>query len=456
MPVVLAATLALTAVIGYTAKTARPRANVIAPPQRSATSLAELSTQARSARALLDGEKMASLVGELEHIAATTTMKTKSVAAKVELVELHAAIALEAAIRAEVDPVGREAAQKVAATAIGKARDLGLELGDDTADPARVDAALARAELAAGTDLTDTFPVVLLPTFRDAELRAAAISIPIWRGPTPDEALAKSIAAQLAATDNQSALVRLLTARALAATGADDAAGRKIDDVLADAPRQALALAMQRSLRAPAIAVAMPPDEDPTVIDDPTPTKPEPIATPEPAKPEPVTPEPAKPEPAKPEPAKPEPAKPEPAKPEPATPEPAKPEPAKPKPAKPEGESKKKYDTLLAEGCKLVRGGDAAAGFEVLKEAFDLNPNAVAVTVCMAEAHLALGREASARALCDRALRKSPSDRRALLLAAELELARGNESAALQHYKKILENHPDDSKAKAYVESHGG
>jgi tetratricopeptide (TPR) repeat protein len=74
----------------------------------------------------------------------------------------------------------------------------------------------------------------------------------------------------------------------------------------------------------------------------------------------------------------------------------------------------------------------------------------------MAEAHLALGREASARALCDRALRKSPSDRRALLLAAELELQRGNEGAALEHYKKILENHPDDSKAKAYVESHGG
>lgn len=74
----------------------------------------------------------------------------------------------------------------------------------------------------------------------------------------------------------------------------------------------------------------------------------------------------------------------------------------------------------------------------------------------MAEAHHALGRDASARALCDRALRKSPSDRRALLLAAELEIARGNDSAALGHYRKILENNPDDAKAKAYVESHGG
>jgi len=452
MQVGVAAALALAAIVAYTANTATPRANVAAPPGRTDTpaSLAVLGAHAATARGMLDGEQMARLVLDLEGVAAATTLHTNAIAAKVELIELHAAIALEAAIRAEVDPVGREAAQKVAAKAIAQARELGIELGDDAADPGRVDAALARAELAAGTDLTDTFPVVLLPSFRDAELRAAAISSPIWRGPAPDDALAKSIVAQLAATDRQTALVRLLTARALASTGADDAAAAKIDDVLADAPRQALALALQRSLRAPALAVADPPpvEDEPTLIDDPVPAKP---VTPEPA-PEPApepTPEPVA---VKPEP-KPAP-KPAP-EPEP-TDEPTKADPPKPKPAKPEGESKKKYDTLLADGCKLVRGGDAAAGFDLLKQAFDLNPNAVAVTVCMAEAHLALGREASARALCERALRKSPSDRRALLLAAELEILRGNESAAVGHYKKILENNPDDSKAKAYVDSHGG
>ena len=103
-----------------------------------------------------------------------------------------------------------------------------------------------------------------------------------------------------------------------------------------------------------------------------------------------------------------------------------------------------------------MRSGNAEKGFEVLTDAFDLNPNAVAVTVCMAEAHFKLGREASARSLCERALKKAPNDRRARLLAAELEEARGNSSAALEHYKKVLESHPDDAKAKAYVESHGG
>ena len=39
---------------------------------------------------------------------------------------------------------------------------------------------------------------------------------------------------------------------------------------------------------------------------------------------------------------------------------------------------------------------------------------------------------------------------------AELEIARGNESAALEHYRKVLQNDPDDAKAKAYVDAHGG
>jgi tetratricopeptide (TPR) repeat protein len=143
---------------------------------------------------------------------------------------------------------------------------------------------------------------------------------------------------------------------------------------------------------------------------------------------------------------------------EPAEPTPVADASSQPKKPKPEAlaPKKKSYDALLSEGCKLVRSGKAEDGFEILKQAFDLNPNAVAVTVCMAEAHHELGRDPSARALCERALRRAPNDRRALLLAAELELARGDDQAALAHYEKILETHPDDAKAKAYVDAHGG
>lgn len=450
MTVALAGLLGVAAIIAYTANTARPRAEIAAPVAGTdgSQNLAELGARAATARGMLDNEQMARLVGELERFEGSTTLATKATAAKVELLELHAAIALEASIRAEVDAAGREAAQKVAAKSIARARELGVEIGQYGADRGRVDAALARAELASGADLTESFPLLLLPSFRDPELRAAAISAPLWRGPEPTAALADSILAQLKAADRQTALVRLLTAHALARSDDQDAAAAQIDDVLADVPRQPLARALQRTLTTPtvvAMAKPTPADEEPVVIDpiEASPAIPDPQPEPTPtAKPIPPVDTTAEPDPV--------------IDPPDVTPKPA-PKPATPKPAtpKPDGEPKKNgYESLLSEGCKLVRAGDAAAGFELLQKAFDLNPNAVAVTVCMAEAHHALGRDASARALCERALRKSPSDRRALLLAAELEIKRGNESAALGHYRKILEKNPDDSKAKAYVEAH--
>lgn len=439
--VALAGLLSAAAVIAYTANTARPRADVTAPTARTdaGPGIAELAARAATARDMLDDEQMTRLVDELERFEAATTLATKATAAKVELLDLHAAIALEASIRAEVDTEGRDAAQALAARSITRARALATAIGTHAADHGRVDAALARLELAAGTDITESFPVVLMPSFRDPELRAAAISAPLWRGSEASSALAEGILAQLRATERQTALVRLLTAQALAGSGAVDAALAQVDDVLSDVPRQPLARAMQRSLSTPPVAAAAG-GSQPSIT--PTPVEPAIVPTPTPVEPTPVEPTPV----ATPKPTPVEP-KPTPVEPTPiATP--------KPTPPKPAGEKKKSYDTLLAQGCKLVRSGDAEAGFDLLKEAFDLNPNAVAVTVCMAEAHHALGRDASARALCERALRKSPSDRRALLLAAELEIARGNEAAALGHYRKILENNPDDAKAKAYVESH--
>ena len=446
MTVALAGFLGVTAIIAYTANTSRPRAEVSAPaPTTQAyVGLAELGARAATARGMLDNDQMARSVAELERFESSTTLATKATAAKVELLELYAAVALEASIRAELDPIDRQSVQKLAATSITRARDLGRELDRHSSDPGRIDAALARAELASGTDITESFPLVLLPSFRDPELRAAAISMPLWRGPEPSEALAASILAQLKATERQTALVRLLTAVALAHSGADDAASAQINDVLADVPQQPLARMLRKRLDSadvvaiaddPPVAEPAPPTADnpdaPVVVEpEPEPTiVAEPTVTPDP----PVVVEPT---------------------PKPVTPKPVTPKPVTPKP---DGDSKKKaYDTLLADGCKLVRSGKADAGFDLLKQAFDLKPNAVAVTVCMAEAHHALGRDASARALCDRALRSSPSDRRALLLAAELELARGNESAAKAHYRKVLENHPDDNKAKSYLDAHGG
>ena len=69
----------------------------------------------------------------------------------------------------------------------------------------------------------------------------------------------------------------------------------------------------------------------------------------------------------------------------------------------------------------------------------------------MAEAQDKLGRAASALALVDRVLRKSPNNKTALLLAARLESAQGNKSTAETYYRKVLTLDPDNAKAKKFL-----
>lgn len=471
--VVLTALLGASAVIGYAATTGRTHPEVTAPAGHAqGATLPDLTAASAAAREALDVDRLGRLAAELSRNAESTTLAAKSTGAQLELLDVQAALALEASVRAEIDEAGRDAAQHSAARAIASARELAMALERKHADPGRIEAAMARAELAAGTDITEAFPAVLMPTYRDPELRLAALAAPVWRprDAVPEPALLEEIIAQLQGAERQTTLVKLMTAAALRNAGRELDARSIVADVLQEVPQQPLARALQRSLGGAAIAVAPQPSEPATPVRsegalEPTVVEPAPTKVEEPAKAD-TPPKPTKAAEPKPRVVDPPPEDdPEPV----AVPEPTpKPDPdpveAKAPPVaddpdkpKPDAATKKKgYDALLSEGCKLVRSGKAEQGFELLKQAFDLNPNAVAVTVCMAEAHHELGRDASARALCDRALRKSPNDRRALLLAAELELARGNESAALAHYKKILENHPDDAKAKAYVDSHGG
>lgn len=466
--VLLAALLGVAAVIAYAASRGRAHPDASGPTGRTqSASLPDLAASAVVAREHLDVEQLGRLVGELDRSAESTTLAAKTTAAQLELLDVQAALALEASVRAEIDATNRDAAQHAAARSIASVRELSLVLERKGADAGRIEAAMARVELAAGTDITESFPAVLMPTYRDPELRLAALAAPVWRprGETIEPALLDEIVAQLQGAERQTTLVRLLTAAALKQSGRELDARTLITEVLQETPQQPLARAMQRSLGA-AVAVApskptdTPAPERTTGIAEvePTPTAvPDRPVAEKPVAEKPVAEKPvAKPVAEKPVADDPEPTTTEPTsdpKPTSDTPEPAKPPPSKPADTAPK---KKGYDALLAEGCKLVRSGKASEGFAILQQAFDLNPTAVAVTVCMAEAHHELGRDASARALCERALRKSPNDRRALLLAAELEIARGNESAARAHYEKILENHPDDAKAKAYVESHGG
>jgi tetratricopeptide (TPR) repeat protein len=470
----IAAIVGVAAIVGYAAMQTKHRATAEAPKTSAtpAVSLAAVTTRAEAARASLDTVALDGAIAELEGLVDTSTLAMTQTQARLELLDTLAARALEASVRASAVPEQQRAGEREASKAILRARELGRALENLHADAGRVETAMNRVELAVGTDITESQPVVLMPTYRDPELRLAALSVPVWRAGDEaiDPALMAEVVDELQRAERPTTLVRLITAVALHRKGDDAGALAIVDDVLRATPQQPTATAL-RSMLSPNAAIAIAEPSEPAPIErttaiEPTPT-PAPAPTPSVAIEAPTPPEPAE-TPTKA--ATPEPATPKPATPKPATPKPATPKPtpeAKPDPA-PTGEgepadaddakatNKKKYKALLDEGCKLVRSGDAEKGLGVLTEAFDLNPNAVAVTVCMAEAHHKLGRDASARSLCDRALKKSPNDRRARLLAAELEEARGNTPGALEHYKKVLESHPDDAKAKAYVESHGG
>ncbi len=422
----IAAIVGVAAIVGYAAMQTKHRATA-EPPKVSTTpavSLSAVTTRAVAARESLDTAALDGAIAELEGLVDSSTMAMTQMQARLELLDTLAARALEASVRAAAVPEQQRAGEREASKAILRARELGRALENLHADAGRVETAMNRVELAVGTDITESQPIVLMPTYRDPELRLAALSAPVWRArdESIEPAQLAEVVDELQRAERPTTLVRLITAIALHRKGDDAGALAIVDDVLRATPQQPTAIALRQMLASGA-AVA---------IAEPTPP-PTPSVAIEPPKPE--TPKPPKPESKAAEPA--------------PSGEPADAEDAK-------ASNKKKYKALLDEGCKLVRSGDAEKGFGVLTEAFDLNPNAVAVTVCMAEAHHKLGRDASARSMCERALKKAPNDRRARLLAAELEEARGNTSGALEHYKKVLETHPDDAKAKAYVDSHGG
>jgi tetratricopeptide (TPR) repeat protein len=421
------------------------------PTAAPAPGIDQLLGQAERARAALDVGSLEQLGDALRRAADEATPERRA-AVQLELAQVLATQALEASIRSRTVEAQRTEAQQVAAAAIDAAGPVLEELERSGADPGRVVAARARVRLAAGDDVTEAYPAVLLPTYRDEELRLAALAGPLWRDANVPQEVVREIADALEAAEQKSGLVRVLEAVALQAEGNTEEALSIVDRILAEVPAQPLAQGLRAELTGEGPAVVAMAGE--TGQDEPDPAaaavrgsgaiEDEPEIVEDEPEPEPTRPAPAQDEPED----------------EPTILE-DEPAPAKPKSSsKPKKRSKPEpaaadYDTLVAEGCKKVRSGNAAAGFDMLQRAHDLQPGAVKVTVCMAEAHHKLGRAASARAMCDRALRKAPKNKQALLLMGKLEAERGNVAGALSHYRKVLEVDPENAAAKKYVESHG-
>ena len=479
--------IGLVAIVGYGVTRSQDRAEAAAesaarkPAVRAAevTPVADLMVKAQAARAAADVRSLRELDAELAESADATTVAPKAMAAQLERIDVLATLALEAAIRRGLPSADQAEADRVLQSSVKTGRELIRAARAHDGDASRLRAAAARLDLAAGEPVADHEPMVLLPTYRDPELRFAVIAEPLWR-PEPDaEPMPAPELDDLVASlraEPSTVLLDLLLAVSLRARGDNDDALAVVDRVLASSPGQPSATALRSALsgagplvaaaldgggeedplgeRGEGLGVATPeaaPEPEPEPEPAPEP-EPEPVAKPKPeptpvAEPEPEpepepTPEP-EPEPT-PEPV----AKP---KPEPkATPTP-KPDP-KPKPA---AKPKKDFETLLTEGCKLARTGDAEKGLALLRDAHDMQPGGTKVTLCMAEAHERLGRDASARAMCDRVLRKNPNHKQANLLMAKLAVASGDKATALKHYRRVLESDPENAKAKAYVEANG-
>lgn len=426
----------------------------------------QLVDQVGTATDALDVAKLASLDRELQTAAARTTQADVGNDLRVARASALSVRALEASIRAYRS--GEPAAAKAElATTLINGRTLTDALAREGVSPASVARIEARLDLAEGRDITLIHPVVLMPDYPDPELRLAALSRPLFSDVELADGELDGLTAELEGVTPPTGLSRLLLAMALERGGDTPGAESQAQAVLSQTPGQPLALVMQSGPPSErGAAVGEPPPDVRSGTPDPAPA--EPVAEPtadavdpsiEP-KPEPTvqpdpTPEPA----AEPKPKPETPADPDPnkatkpsaaggnAKPSKAKPSKSKPNKAKPSKAKP----KAGFDALLDEGCKLVRSGDPGGGFNVLKKAHDLKPGGARVTLCMAQAQDKLGRAASALALVDRVLRKSPNNKAALLLAARLESAQGNKTTAETYYRKVLTLDPDNAKAKKFL-----
>ncbi|MGH1341578.1 MAG: tetratricopeptide repeat protein [Nannocystales bacterium] len=440
---------------------ARDRAPAAAAEQTQApTAPEQLVAQVGSAADALDVAKLASLDRELQTAAARTTQADLGNDLRLARATALSVRALEASIRAYRSNEPAAAKAELAAALIN-GRTLTDTLTSEGVSPASVGRIEARLDLAEGRDITLIHPVVLLPDYPDRELRLAALSRPLFSDAELAEGELTGLTAELERETPPTALSRLLLAMALEQGGDPPGAESQAQAVLSQTPGQPLALVIQAappSLRGAAVGgpdVASPPPADgpanpsaeSTAGAGESPAKPEP--TPEPTREptlEPAT-KPAPPASPKKAPPKPDTA----AEPKPNKPKPNKTKPSKAKPKPGKAKPKAGFDALLAEGCKLVRSGDPGAGFNVLKKAHDIKPGGARVTLCMAQAQDKLGRAASALALVDRVLRKSPNNKTALLLAARLESAQGNKSTAETHYRKVLTLDPENAKAKKFL-----
>lgn len=446
----LTAVVTLSAVLAYGVQQHRQRAasEAMFPEPTIASSTPRpplpeiLETEVVRASERLDVARLAELEAALLQAEKLTTLRPRATLARLARGEAQATRALEAAMRSGA--TGKEPPAAIAALAQEALATL-EPLGPRGPHAARAFAARSRAQLAAGQDVLATEPRILLPGYRDSELRWVALGRPLWNPSEPldDEAL-HALETELAAASS-TAMTGLLLALAARRRGDLEATRARLEGVLRTTPMQPTALALLASLgvdaATPATEAARPS----------TPPQPSGSPTPPPAgsPPPPPAARPSTPLTASGASSPPPPAAVDP--PAATTTGPSSEPHARRKTSGPPPDPATSW---TEEGCRLVRGGDADRGVVLLRRAFDAKPGSAAITLCLAEGYRRQGKDASARALVDRVLRAAPEEVAARALAAELEADRGNVPAAVRHYTQLLAHEPEHAGAREYLARH--
>ncbi len=106
--------------------------------------------------------------------------------------------------------------------------------------------------------------------------------------------------------------------------------------------------------------------------------------------------------------------------------------------------------TLIDDGCREVRLGDARRGVKQLRAAYDRAPGELEVLWCLADGYAKLGKYESALRYYHDLLEESPRHAKALRGAAQANEYLDRREAAGEMYRRLLISDPDSASAKAF------
>jgi len=121
-------------------------------------------------------------------------------------------------------------------------------------------------------------------------------------------------------------------------------------------------------------------------------------------------------------------------------PEIARPEPPRPPPV----------STVIDEGCRQVRIGDARRGVDLLMAAHDRAPRDLQLQWCLADGYAKLGKYESALRYYSDLLAENPRHSKALRGAAQANEYLNRRAAAAALYERLLVQEPNSASAKAF------